>query len=669
MRFTKYIVQIILLLAAATTLAAPVAAQLVQQGAKLTAADGSLPSYFGSSVAVSADGNTIIVGGYMDDANVGAAWVFTRSNGVWTQQGLKLVGSAGQGVDYQGIRVGLSADGNTAIVGGDGDAGGVGAAWIFTRSGGKWSQQGPKLVATDTVGAMPQQGFSVALSGDGNTAIVGGYPDNNFIGAAWVWTRSGGIWKEQAKLFSIDFAGAYSGQGSDVALSADGNTALVGAWLDNNNAGAAFVFTRDATGVWSQQGPKLFGSGAQGAAQQGWSVALSADGNTALVDGAADNNFTGAAWVWTRSNGVWSQQGSKLVGSGLAGQPQQVDQGAGGALSADGNTAAMGSANDNDSTGAVWIFKRNSTGAWTQLGQKLVGSGAAAPSFQGYSVALSADGSTLVEGGPADAKKTGAAWVFAPVPSTTITSVESASAYGGFSSVAPGSWVEIYGSNLAPDTRQWAGADFTGNNAPTSLDGVQVLIGGQPAFVEFISSNPGQINVQLPSTIPTGGPLPLTVTNGTATSNAVNVTVNAVEPGLLAPSAFQIGGKQYVVALLPDGATYILPNSAIPSVPSRPAKPNDTITLYGIGFGSVTPATPAGQIASQSTQLVQPLQILFGQTPAQVTYDGLAPGFVGLYQFDVVVPQVSDNLLTPLTFNLGGVPGTQTLYIAVQQGS
>ena len=94
MRFTKYIVQIILLLAAATTLAAPVAAQLVQQGAKLTAADGSLPSYFGSSVAVSADGNTIIVGGYMDDANVGAAWVFTRSNGVWTQQGLKLVGSA-----------------------------------------------------------------------------------------------------------------------------------------------------------------------------------------------------------------------------------------------------------------------------------------------------------------------------------------------------------------------------------------------------------------------------------------------------------------------------------------------------------------------------------------------------------------------------------------------
>jgi uncharacterized protein (TIGR03437 family) len=255
-----------------------------------------------------------------------------------------------------------------------------------------------------------------------------------------------------------------------------------------------------------------------------------------------------------------------------------------------------------------------------------------------------------------------------PPPSPTITSVESASGFGGFSSVAPGSWVEIYGSNLAPDTRQWAGADFNGNNAPTSLDGVQVLIGGQKAFIDYISSGPGQINAQLPSNIPTGGPLPLTVMNGTVASSAANVTVNAVEPGLLAPASFLIGGQQYVVALLPDGATYILPAGAIPGVASRPTQPNDTITLYGIGFGSVMPDIPAGQIATQSNQLVQSLQILFGQTPAQVTYDGLAPGFVGLYQFDVVVPQVPDNLLTPLTFNLGGVAGTQTVYIAVQQG-
>ena len=91
--------------------------------------------------------------------------------------------------------------------------------------------------------------------------------------------------------------------------------------------------------------------------------------------------------------------------------------------------------------------------------------------------------------------------------------------------------------------------------------------------------------------------------------------------------------------------------------------------MYGIGFGAVTPDTPAGTIVTGQNQLVQPLQILFGQTPAQLTYQGLSPGFVGLYQFDVVVPAVPDNDLTPVTFNLGGVAGTQTVYIAVKQGS
>ena len=96
-------------------------------------------------------------------------------------------------------------------------------------------------------------------------------------------------------------------------------------------------------------------------------------------------------------------------------------------------------------------------------------------------------------------------------------------------------------------------------------------------------------------------------------------------------------------------------------------RPGDTILMYGIGFGTVTPDSPAGEIVTQSNQLTQPLQILFGQTPAQISYAGLSPGFVGLYQFNLVVPPVPDNDLTPLTFNLGGVAGTQTLYIAVKQ--
>ena len=99
----------------------------------------------------------------------------------------------------------------------------------------------------------------------------------------------------------------------------------------------------------------------------------------------------------------------------------------------------------------------------------------------------------------------------------SISTVMSASAFGGFSAVAPGSWVEIYGSNLAPDTREWAGTDFQGNNAPTTLDGVTVTIGNQKAFVAYISSNPAQINAQLPSNIATGAQQ-LTVTNGAASA-------------------------------------------------------------------------------------------------------------------------------------------------------
>ena len=87
---------------------------------------------------------------------------------------------------YQGVSVSLNADGNTAMVGGLTDNSGQGAAWVFTRSGGIWTQQGSKLVGTGNTGAA-NQGVSVSLSADGNTAIVGGYADNASQGAAWVY--------------------------------------------------------------------------------------------------------------------------------------------------------------------------------------------------------------------------------------------------------------------------------------------------------------------------------------------------------------------------------------------------------------------------------------------------------------------------------------------------
>jgi hypothetical protein len=235
------------------------------------------------------------VGGNCDNSSTGATWVFTRSSGVWTQQGSKLVGTGAVGAALQGFSVSLSADGNTAIVGGLNDNNGIGAAWVFTRSGGVWTQQGSKLVGTGAVGAANQG--SVALSADGNTAIVGGGADNSNIGAAWIYTRSGGVWTQQgSKLVGTGAVGNCVAQGS-VALSADGNTAVVGGNCDNSFTGATWVFTRSG-GVWTQQGNKLVGTGAVGGAQQGYSVSLSADGNTAIVGGSRQLEHRGGVGLF-----------------------------------------------------------------------------------------------------------------------------------------------------------------------------------------------------------------------------------------------------------------------------------------------------------------------------------------------------------------------------------
>jgi hypothetical protein len=201
------------------------------------------------------------------------------------------------------------------------------------------------------------------------------------------------------------------------------------------------VFTRSG-GVWSQQGPKLVGSGAVGPAAQGWSVALSDDGNTAIVGGIGDNSNVGAAWVFTRSRGVWNQQGPKLVGSGAVG-PVFVRQGYSVSLSSDGNTAIVGGKDDNGSVGAAWVFTR-SGGVWSQQGEKLVGTGATGKAAQGF-VSLSGNGSTLIVGGPNDDSITGAAWVFvqplfAGVPGQANCHGKSVSAlarqYGGLNAAA-----------------------------------------------------------------------------------------------------------------------------------------------------------------------------------------------------------------------------------------
>jgi hypothetical protein len=383
-------------------LALPVFAQLRQQGPKLTATDALPDSAQGDSVSISADGNTAIVGASGDNHQRGASWIWVRAGEVWLQQA-RLVGSGGVASPYQGHATALSADGNTAMVGGWNDDSGTGAAWVWTRSGGVWTQQGEKLIGSGAVGRA-RQGQSVALSADGNTAIVGGPYDDGNRGSAWVWTRSGGVWTQQGpKLVTADST-FYDQQGWSVAVSADGNTALLGS--NNLNWGAASVWTRSG-GVWNQQGPRLAAPEDVG---QGFTVALSADGNTAIT-----GTWFGGVWIWTRGSESWNQQGARLN------DPSTVALGSSVSLSADGNTALIGGRLDGyvssseGATGAVWIFTRKE-GSWYQQSSKVIGSGAVGHAFQGSSVALSGDGRTAIVGGPSDNQGAGAAWVFTEIP-------------------------------------------------------------------------------------------------------------------------------------------------------------------------------------------------------------------------------------------------------------
>jgi FG-GAP repeat len=397
---------------------------LVQAGDKLAPDDAKAPSEFGFSVALSADGNTALIGALIDDGELGAAWVFTRSGSTWTQQGPKLTPNDEVKEAQFGGSVALSADGNTALIGGNTDNADEGAAWVFTRSGSTWKQQGKKLFPNDHEGSA-RFGRSVALSADGNTALIGGYfdegPKNKMgTGAAWVFTRSGNTWTQQGnKILGVIEEEGTGGFGSSVALSADGNTAAISGSEDNDNVGAIWIFTR-AGASWSQQGPKLVASGESGQGRVGESVAMSSDGNTLLAGAPADNKEAGAAWVFTRSGSTWTQQGGKLTGG--EGATPLADFGFSVDLSADGNTALIGAPVDGKKalTGAAWEFQRSGS-VWSHVGPKLTdGPGETEEGAFGEGVALSASGETALIGVPGE-NGVGAAVPFVATPPGVVT--------------------------------------------------------------------------------------------------------------------------------------------------------------------------------------------------------------------------------------------------------
>jgi len=381
----------------------------VQQGPKLrgNGTTGNYNTYEqGYSMALSADGNTALVGA----PSISTVYVYTRSNGAWSQQAALVPGVTEAGYSMAGAALALSADGNAAIIGAPYDGANSGSAYIFNRSNGSWSQTAD-LTGSENNNA--QFGISVGMSGDGQTVVVG----EPGAGDAWMFNYSGGSWNYNGQFY--DYAGNPSGDsyGQAVGISADASTVIVGLPATNYSTGAAAVYYYLQDYGW--QTKILTPGDATNNSLQGTSVALNANGSVAVVGGPGDNYNTGAAWLYTSSGGNWPQWGGKLVAGGST-YGSSVGQSVG--ISADGNTVILGGPNDNNSIGAAWVFSQ-SNGGWVQQGNKLVGSnindqegGGGSGPQQGYSVALSYDGTTAFIGGIADNGATGAAWPFVAGP-------------------------------------------------------------------------------------------------------------------------------------------------------------------------------------------------------------------------------------------------------------
>jgi len=240
------------------------------------------------------------------------------------------------------------------------------------------------------------------------------------------------------------------------------------------------------------------------------------------------------------------------------------------------------------------------------------------------------------------------------VPLPVISSVSNTA--GGQAGVSPGAYVSIYGSNFAPSGTlvTWSNAVVNGQ-LPTSLAGVTVSMAGTPAYIEAVT--PGQINILVPS-LP-AGPTAVTVMTQTGSSEPYIITALAVQPAF-----FEWPGS-YAVATDPN--YNLLVQNGTFSVPTTPAKPGQTIVLWGTGFGATTPPAPSGQVVPPQTYSVNGVGVTVGGVKANVLGTALSPGSAGLYQVVIQVPSTLVNGDYPIVATIGGAQSPTGVKLTVQQ--
>jgi len=233
-----------------------------------------------------------------------------------------------------------------------------------------------------------------------------------------------------------------------------------------------------------------------------------------------------------------------------------------------------------------------------------------------------------------------------------ITAANITNGASGSSAIAPNTWMTIKGANLAETTRTWNAGDFVSGALPTEIDGVSVSISGAPAYVYYVS--PTQLNVLTAADLPTSGTVTVTIHNNGLTSGSASIPVQA-----LAPAFFPSSDGKHVAATHADGSIV----GPAGTTGETPAKPGETIVLYGTGFGPTSPAIPNGMQVTTALLLVTEPTISIGGTNVPVAFGGLTGP--GLYQFNVMVPATAPNGDVPVSAQLGALT-TPSLAIPVQ---
>ncbi|GEM_PF-999898 len=485
------------------------------QQQKLTASDGKANDEFGFSVALS--GDNAIVGAKDENFTQGAAYVFVRTNGNWAQQ-QKLTASDGRFDDQFGYAVAISGD--TALVGSRSSVSGgsrQGTVYVFVRTNGNWTER-QRLTASD---GKNNDGFgwSIAISGD--TAIIGAVGAsagaNTNQGAAYVFVRNNGAWAQQQKLIANEAVlGPF---GHSVALS--GDTAVVGALY----AEAAYVFTR-ANGAWTRQ-QKLTASDGKDGDTFGYATAIS--GDTAIIGARwadiSGNTERGAAYVYVRANGAWTQQQKLTASDG------RVNDYFGSSVAVNADTALVGAigvdTGANINQGAAYAFTR-ANGTWTQQ-QKLTGSDSGIGDVFGQSIAIS--GGTVIVGAigatVSERSNQGAAYVFTTSASTPCPTVSSLNPSSG----AVGNSVTITGANFTGITSVKFANNVTASFTVNNDTQITTTVPAGAVTGPITLSKTGCADVQTAAFTVTQASCTfgLTPTNGAFSANggSGNVTVNA----------------------------------------------------------------------------------------------------------------------------------------------